>query len=245
MDHARLTAALEATWPPAERRADVPGWTLRRGLGGGKRVSAATRRGTGGDIDEAAAAMRAWAQAPLFRIDPDDEGDMALDAALAARGFAVVDPSILYAAPARDLAALETPEGVKTALVRARLALLDEIWDSGGVGPARRAVMARAPAPKTTIMARTDTAVAGVAFVAVSGEIAMIHAIEVRPEHRRKGGGRATLEGAARFALDNGAEALALAVTEENAPARALYARVGMTEAGRYHYRIAPDGENA
>ncbi len=34
--------------------------------------------------------------------------------------------------------------------------------------------------------------------------------------------------------------ALALAVTARNAPARALYDRMGMTEAGGYHYRIAP-----
>jgi ribosomal protein S18 acetylase RimI-like enzyme len=49
------------------------------------------------------------------------------------------------------------------------------------------------------------------------------------------------LEAAARFAAAHGADTLALAVAEANAPARALYRRLGMTEAGGYHYRIAPD----
>ncbi|PJN94439.1 N-acetyltransferase, partial [Amaricoccus sp. HAR-UPW-R2A-40] len=40
---------------------------------------------------------------------------------------------------------------------------------------------------------------------------------------------------------DRGAVTLALAVAEANAPARALYDRLGMAEAARYHYRIAPE----
>ena len=37
------------------------------------------------------------------------------------------------------------------------------------------------------------------------------------------------------------AVALALAVTRANAPARALYGRLGMTEVDRYHYRAADE----
>ena len=69
----------------------------------------------------------------------------------------------------------------------------------------------------------------------------MIHAIEVLAPLRRKGAARLLMEGAARFAAEQGAAWLALAVTEANVPARGLYARLGMAEAGTYHYRIAPD----
>jgi ribosomal protein S18 acetylase RimI-like enzyme len=67
----------------------------------------------------------------------------------------------------------------------------------------------------------------------------MIHAIEIAPEHRRKGGGALLMRGAASFAAEQGAQWLALAVTEANAPARALYERLGIALAGSYHYRIA------
>ena len=43
----------------------------------------------------------------------------------------------------------------------------------------------------------------------------------------------------ARIGLDHGAGVLALAVTEANAGARAMYEGAGMREAARYHYRIA------
>ena len=39
----------------------------------------------------------------------------------------------------------------------------------------------------------------------------------------------------------NGADRLALAVTEANASARALYAGLGFRKAGEYHYRRSPE----
>ena len=64
-------AVLAATWPPAEAMRLGP-WTLRRGAGGGSRVSAATLEGEDGAIESAAAAMLAWGQAPLFMIRDGD-----------------------------------------------------------------------------------------------------------------------------------------------------------------------------
>ena len=229
----RLVAALEATWPPAER-VSHSGWTLRRGDGGGKRVSAASPEGPEADIGVAEAAMRAWGQVPLFRILPGEE---ALDAALADRGYCVIDPTVFYAARAEALveAGDETARLIR---VSTPLALADDIWEAGGIGPGRRAVMARAPEPKITLLCRLGDRPAGVAFLGVAGHIAMLHAVEVLAEHRRGGAGAALARGAARFAAEHGAEWLALAVTEANRPARALYERLGMVPAGRYHYRI-------
>ncbi|SET61926.1 GNAT family N-acetyltransferase [Oceanicella actignis] len=238
-DLATLEAALEATWPPlAVDELSAPGWRLRDGGGGGARVSAATRLRADADPDAAIAAMRAQGRAPLFRIRAGEED---LDAALAARGLARRDETLFLVAPAERIAAIEPARGVRAVEVRARLALLDEIWTAAGIGPERRAVMARAEGPRTVVMSRTDMAVAGVGFVAVHGPVAMVHAMVVRPERRRQGGGRGVLRGAARFALDHGARTLALAVTADNAPALALYGRMGMREAGRYHYRAAAE----
>ena len=83
-----LYAVTEATWPPAERTPAGP-WMLRNGAGGGKRVSAATAEGDWHEEDLAAAetAMRMLGQDALFMIR---EGDEALDAALADRGYEVI-----------------------------------------------------------------------------------------------------------------------------------------------------------
>lgn len=232
----RLIDALERTWPPAETlRRD--GWILRRGAGGGKRVSAASAD-DGEDVEAAAAAMRGWGQRPLFRLAG---GEAALDERLAALGYAKVDPTVFYVGAPEDIAAAPLRRGVKWVEVAARLALLDEIWEKGGVGPGRRAVMDRAPAPKTVLMSRTDMTVAGVAFAALDRDIAMVHAVEVRPHLRRAGAGAALAVGAAAWARAQGARWLALAVTEANVPARALYEKLGMEAAGRYHYRQAEE----
>ena len=181
--------------------------------------------------------MRAWGQQPLFRLTA---GDAALDRELAARGYRVMDPVVLYAAPVAALAG-EASHLAAVYRVEGRPAILEEIWRAGGIGPGRWAVMERVRLPNTRLLSRADDIPCGAAFVAVDGEVAMIHAIEVLARLRRKGAARLLMEGAARFAAEHGAEWLALAVTEANVPARGLYARLGMVEAGGYHYRIAPE----
>ncbi len=234
----RLMAAIDATWPPAEYL-EVGPWLLRRGDGGGQRVSAASTTDQSADFALAEQGMRAWGQAPLFRLTPDQA---LLDARLAEAGYAVKDPVALYAAPVASLAD-GSDETVQVFRVTSPLAMVDEIWKRGGIGPGRRAVMTRAQGPRMILMARAGDRPVGVAFVAIAKidgcGIAMIHAIEVAPEHRRKGGGGLLIRGAASFAAEQDAAWLALAVTEANAPARALYERLGIARAGSYHYRVA------
>ncbi|MEM0923826.1 MAG: GNAT family N-acetyltransferase [Pseudomonadota bacterium] len=206
------------------------GWVLRRGAGGGKRVSAATGQG---DPALAAAEMAAMAQPAIFRLQ--DQAD--LDADLAGQGYALVDPTLLYLCQVADLDD-GRDETAKVIRCTTQLSRIEEIWDQGGIGPARRAVMARAEGPGLVLLARAGDRPAGCAFIACDGEIAMIHAIEVLPAFRRQGIGERLLRGAASFSAENGATWLGLAVTEANAPANALYRKLGMEEAGRYHYRI-------
>ena len=240
-DEARLIAAVERTWPPvAVDDSAAPGWRLREGAGGGRRVSCASSLG-GEDFEAAAAAMRAHGARPCIRAA---RGEAELAARLEAADWVRIDPTVLMVGEAARLVLVDLPKGVKFSLGRIRLALLDEIWEGGAVTPARRAVMARAPEPKATIMARTDAATAGVGFVCADGEVAMLHAVVVREALRRQGAGTAALAGAARFALDVGAQWVGLAVTEANAAARALYGKAGMTEVGGYAYwEPAEEGE--
>nr|WP_256500364.1 GNAT family N-acetyltransferase [Limimaricola litoreus] len=201
---------------------------LRIGAGGGARVSAATLEGPfdQDDIAAAEAAMRGEGRAPLFMVRT---GEAALDATLDARGYAVKDPTVILAA---RLAALDAiPAQAHWPPGAAQRAL----WAEGGIGAARIAVMERAGGPKAVLHHP-----GGCAFVARHGEIAMLHALEVTPAARRRGTGRALMAMAAGWAHEQDCAWLALAVTRANAPARALYAKLGYEETAAYHYRSAP-----
>lgn len=229
-------AGIDATWPPAEVR-DLGGWRLRRGEGGGQRVSAASGLG---DVASAERAMMAWGQSPLFRVTPEEAE---VDCRLADAGYEIHDPVVLYAAPVAAMTGSQShiAAGYRCAF---RPAIMEEIWDQSGIGAGRLAIMDRAAGPKLFLMSRADERPAGVAFVSIDGDLAMIHAIEVPEQFRRKGAATLLMEVAARFGAEQGASWLGLAVTEANGPARALYQRLGMSEAGGYHYRRrAREGE--
>lgn len=234
----QLFAALDATWPAAATT-KVDGWLLRDGAGGGKRVSAASRLAPGAEISTAVEAMRAMGQRPMFQVR-GEEAD--LDAALEVTGHRRVDPVWLYAAP---VGGLIDGESEQSRIYRGQFAVaaMQEIWAKGGIGPARLAVMERAAAPKSWLMTRIDDRPAGVAFVSVSGDIAMVHAIEVARGYRRQGAARALMSGAATFAADSGANWLALAVTKANFAANSLYRSLGMEVVAGYHYRVLANGE--
>jgi ribosomal protein S18 acetylase RimI-like enzyme len=186
------------------------------------------------DLAAAEAGMARLGQRALFMVRG---GDDALDAALATRGYAVMDPVVGYAAPVAALAVARPPP-VTTFEVWPVLAAQREIWAEGGIGPARIAVMERALGPKVSILGRVEDSPAGAGFVAVHGGIAVVHALEVAARFRRRGLGVHMLRAAAFWAQGAGAEWLALVVTEANTGARALYAGMGMQVAARYHYRI-------
>lgn len=233
---AQVLAAIDATWPAAEV-VEAEGWRLRRGVGGGKRVSAATALAPDAAVAVAERVMAAWHQPSLFMIRSQDT---ALDAGLAALRFRCVDPTVLYAGP--TTLAVTTAEGAKPIEASFPLAVMQRLWAEGGVGPGRLAVMARTVGPRCYILARAGDHPAGVGFVAVGAGIAMLHAVEVAPKFRRRGIGRTIAAAALRWAADQGVSTLALATTRENTVANALYRKLGLVLVGGYHYRSAPDG---
>lgn len=236
-----LARVMDETWPAAATFRRGP-FLIRDGQGGGKRVSAASAEADWqpGDVAGAEAAMRDLGQAPLFLIR---DGDQALDADLAARGYGIVDPVVAYAVP---VAGLAVPPPALTAIPNwPPLAVVADLWAAGGIGPARLAVMDRVAGAKTTLLGRLEDRCAGAAFVALSGDTAMLHALEVAPGFRRQGVARHLLAQAACWAQEQGATALSLVVTQANASARALYQSAGMETAGAYHYRQLPVGSGA
>ncbi|WP_050605103.1 GNAT family N-acetyltransferase [Ruegeria sp. 6PALISEP08] len=225
---------VDGTWPAARYQALGP-FQLREGQGGGSRVSAANALApaTEADIDAAEAAMLAMGQKRIFCLRPGDE---ALDVQLARRGYSILDPVNIYACPVARLTDQPIPS-IMVFAVWEPLEIIREIWSSAGVGPKRQAVMARAKGPKTSLLLRHNDKPSGVAFVAMHGNVAMVHALEILPDHRRQGLGNWTMRAAAIWARDHGAQSLSVICTKANKGANGLYRTLGMELAGEYHYR--------
>jgi len=228
-----LYDVVEGTWPPAAI-SQLNDWVIRDGQGGGKRVSSATARQpvTADKLAEAESAMQALGQPPLFMIRAGDE---ALDALLADQGYDIVDPVNLYVTPIGNLAR-PTPR-TSTFAIWEPLAIQLDIWAVGGIGPGRIDVMRRVQAPKTTIFGRAENRPAATAFCAIHDGIAMVHALEVHAESRRKNMGRHVMQAAATWAASHGATHMSVVCTQANTGANALYTSLGMTLVGQYHYR--------
>lgn len=228
-----LMEALERTWPAASIWRLGP-WTLRDGQGGGKRVSAASADGpvTEAEIDALEDEMEKRGETPLVRLGTGEQ----TDEALAARRYEVLDRTLIMAVSVGPLSKEHLPR-LSAIPAWPPLARMREIWAEGDIGPGRIAVMERAKGAKSAFLGRMNDRPAGVAFAAIHGDIVMIHALHVLPEHRRSGAGRNLVIGVAKWAAAQGASTLAAAVTEANCPARALYSSLGFSDAAGYHYR--------
>ncbi|MGB0797998.1 MAG: GNAT family N-acetyltransferase [Planktomarina sp.] len=229
-----LYDAINTTWP-ARSLTVQNGWDIRDGAGGGKRVSAATLAADAlPDIALAEAAMKALNQGNLFMIrDGEDE----LDTALAARGYRIIDPVTLYACDNCILVNGPLPIAQSYA-VWDPIHVMVEIWAAGGIPRQRIDLMHRVTTPKTGILARDGDTPAGTAFIAMHGDVAMIHAVEVLANHRRQGVAQKIMAQAAHWAARQGAKYMTLMTTTDNIAANTLYQQMGMTAVGNYHYRI-------
>jgi len=232
-----LAPVIAATWP-AKALHPAGAFTLPEGAGGGQRVSAARLSDPGAadaaeaDIDRATAGLAELGQAPVFMVLDHQTG---LEARLNARGFAPKDATLALSIPTAQLAA--PPPPVSCFSIWPPLAIQTEIWAKGGIGAARLAVMDRVTGPKVSLLGRTQDRPAGAAFVAIHDGIAMLHALDILADRRRKGLGVVMMRAAADWALAQGADQFCVLVTSENQPALGLYASLGFNAVGQYHYR--------
>ncbi len=230
-----LLDTIEATWPSADA-STVGNWTIRKGAGGGQRVSSATANGpvTTADIKVAENAMRALGQNPLFMIRKEDSK---LDNLLEQRDYRLHDPVVMYTCPIETLTKI-APERLAAFAIWPPLAIINEIWAEQGIDAGRQAVMARAKGPKSAILARRNDRAAGVAYLAIHNSMAMLHALEVVPDQRRQGVAVNIMGVAAIWAQDNGATAFSVICVRDNVAANTLYTSLNMKNVGHYHYRI-------
>ena len=123
----RLYQAINTTWPARATRQEA-GWEIRDGAGGGKRVSAVTLAQTElPDIDWVEARLSEQGQEHLFMIR---DGDEILDAALAARGYEIIDPVTLYLCETAPLRPASLPRA-QSYCIWEPLHIMREIWAAG------------------------------------------------------------------------------------------------------------------
>lgn len=235
-------AAFEA-WR-AEEIAALGPWQLR-GMRGVTNRANSVWAGPGepaGGFALAIAEVEAWYAAralpAIFQITP--AADSRLDALLAARGYESFDAVSFQLADAARVAA-------RTNANAACESALSEEWFevSGRRGRFRgvdvavyRAFLERLGRGAGFASARDERGeIAAVGLTIVAKPLAGVFSMLTLPEQRRRGFADVLLGEIARFALARGATRLYLQVELENAPARALYARAGFSEAYRYHYR--------
>jgi GNAT superfamily N-acetyltransferase len=178
--------------------------------------------------------LRPMAQLPL-------PGAEDADAAFAAAGWDTVEDVLVLVA---DLGAWPEPS------VRVDLAPEpDDAWLAGyryrgtPLPPVARKVLVNAEQPVFAAV-RLEPAPAPLAAVARGAVVAdwlVVTAVTVDDRYRRRGLATAAMGRLASWGRERGARSCLLQVVESNAPALALYERLGFTEHHRYHYRLGPE----
>jgi GNAT superfamily N-acetyltransferase len=178
--------------------------------------------------------LRPMAQVPL-------PGAEEADAAFAAAGWGTVEDVLVLTA---ELGGWPEPPGTVDLAPQP-----DDAWLAGyryrgtPLPPVARAVLMNAEQPVFASV-RLDPAPAPLAAVArgaVVGDWLCVTAVTVDDRYRRRGLATTVMNRLGAWGREQGARSCLLQVVESNAPALALYARLGFTEHHRYHYRLGPE----
>ena len=235
IEHAAVRA-----WPAGEVR-DVEGWLWRYSGGGSQRansVSALEYRGTDVErtIDEIEKLYRERRAPVRFQVGSPLSQPGDLDARLAARGYVIHDPVTTLIKPVE---AVDVPANVVLS------DMPSEQWMSvylSNVTPDRRpfaaAILARVPQPRVFAETIRDGAVVATALGVFCENTVIAECVGTATSARRQGAAAAVMRALEAWASQQRAHTIGLQAVTTNAPAQGLYAALGYTTAGTYHYRV-------
>ncbi len=255
----RLEALADRAWPPAEVQAH-DGWELRAsGPGIGRRVNSVAPRDDGAlPLEEKVRAAESFYRArglpPIFKLTlaARPEG---LDAFLAGRGYRVDAPVLILTRPMEwsEVSGPAAPHSPGSSRRRRRgddavlpatpspawLAANAAVPSHYGAAPdAFSALIGRIRPPLGFAAVGQDGEAAAIGMAVADEAWVGLFEIGTLPACRRRGLATAVVERLLAWGEQQGARAAYLQVMEANAPARALYAGLGFTEAYRYWYRV-------
>jgi ribosomal protein S18 acetylase RimI-like enzyme len=236
-----------AAWPAAETQ-PLHGWLLRCHAGVTRRANSVWPNAAGQEwsLDEKLAAVEEFYRIrglpARYQICPAAE-PADLDAILAARGYRVDAPTSVQVAP---LAVVVGQTRTSPELAVSIAAAPDEEWFSTycqadaiterEAGP-RRDILRRIGRRCGLTSARLNMDTIAVGLGVLGGGWLGLFCMGTRPEFRRRGAAGTVLHALAEWARQEGATDAYLQVMENNAGARALYARAGFRTLYGYHYR--------
>ena len=223
----QMDALADAAFPPAHRAA-LDGWVLRADPSSHRRSrSVWGRAGEDGDLDERIARAEEWYAShglpARFQLTPATR-PAGLEPELAERGYEFDCPSGVWIG---ELGALPA-DGARVAIAERA----DDAWLA--LSGADRAVLERVRV--ACAYARSEVAAAR---GALDGEWLGIYEVATLREARRQGAASAVVAALAAWGAARGARRAYMLVEEDNAPAHALYARLGFRRAYGYCYRVS------
>lgn len=239
-------AGLNASAPPQQLWMD--GWLLRLSPGKAKRARCINAV-AGGRLSVAhklarAQALYEAAQLPLVvRITPFTR-PVGLDARLGALGFATTDDTrVMVLASLASIGAPALPRGLTWQRL-GHAALAAAVGALRGSTLAQRQAhaerLAAAPVPFSALAIRrpSDGAIVACGQSAREADLVGLYDVFVDPALRGQGLARRLCARLMVQARAEGAAAAYLQCEADNAPARALYARLGFADGYGYHYRL-------
>jgi len=237
-----LEAAADRAWPPAET---LPhdGWLLAAtGPGIGRRVNSAATLGDGNlSLEDKVAFVEAFYRArglpAIFKLTPAAR-PAGLDGFLAQRGYGEDAPVLvmtrpLEAVPASDAPAL--PASPSPEWLAANAAVPSHYQ---AAPEAFRRLLGRIRLPIGFALLHDEGTVGAIGMAVADGSRVGLFEVGTIPERRRRGLGAALVAALLAWGAGHGAGEAYLQVMEANAPARALYGRLGFEAAYRYWYRV-------
>ncbi|MCX0245858.1 GNAT family N-acetyltransferase [Streptomyces drozdowiczii] len=236
---ARVTAR---AWQPVESE-PLGDWLLRASAGFTRRANSVLPLGDPGvPLGEALGRVRAWyagrgLPAYVQTATGAEGAQEELCAVLEEHGWrreVTAEVRIAALAPVGDLPAEVSRVRLERTADAAWLARYQRV---GTPGPEVTSVLHSGPSVWfATVPGEDGEAPAAIGRCVVDGRWAGFMAVEVAPEHRRRGLATAVMTALARQAMDEGASAAWLQVEADNEGARALYDGMGFATHHRYHH---------
>lgn len=240
----RLECRAFNAWPALQTLVH-DGWILRFARGHTKRANSVNalwpcETPLEARIGHAEALYRRHDLPPVFRITPLAEPG--LDAALAGRGYASFDRSLVMQAPLGASTASDGTIELSTSPLPVWLGAFGKATGARSADVSTLGEMLGKLVPPAAFARVDGPDGAPCAFgmgVAEAGELGIFEMLTV-PAARRAGHAARLIEALMQWGRAQGASTAYLQVTGDNAPALALYARLGFREVYAYHYRRKP-----
>ncbi|MEW9899617.1 GNAT family N-acetyltransferase [Chitinivorax sp. PXF-14] len=188
------------------------------------------------------AVYRDWGLRPLFKL-AEQVAPPQLDPLLAARGYRVLDPTLVQVAALPAEFGLSTEVAAMPALdedwLRARQRLMGESDVELGIV---RDMLSRLPVASSGFALSEAGQVVAIGLAVIQHGWVGLFDVVTDPALRRRGLGRRVVAAMLGWAAQRGAHHGYLQVVVANAPAVALYRSFGFDTHYRYWYRAAADG---